>query len=199
MTKQILILEDEIIIANGIKLHLDKNGYQCEMASNVKEAEELLETHQFSAIISDINLNDEITGIDFIEKHIGENLPVIFLTAYSDITTMKQAEETQPYAYLTKPFNKNHLLIMLNLAIANHRKKFIHNLPEEIDIQNLSLSKRELEILSLMAKSKTTDEISEILFISSATVSTHRKNIFKKTGTKSLIELISLSIEKGWI
>lgn len=199
MTKQILILEDEIIIANGIKMHLEKNGYECETAANATEAEELLETCQFSAIISDINLNNEISGIDFIEKHIGENIPVIFLTAYSDMTTMKQAEQTKPYAYLTKPFNKNHLLIMLNLAIANHRKKFLHQLPEDINFENLSLSKRELEILGLLSKSKTTDEISEILYISPATVSTHRKNIFRKTGTKSLIELISVSIEKGWI
>ncbi|MBW7871677.1 MAG: response regulator transcription factor [Flavobacteriia bacterium] len=199
MKKQILILEDEIIIANGIMLHLNKNGYECEIATHPKEAEKLLETHQFSAIISDINLNNEISGIDFIEKHIGESRPVIFLTAYSDMTTMKQAEQSKPYAYLMKPFNKNHLLIMLNLAIANFRKKFIHQLPEDIDIENLSLSKRELEILNLVAKSKTTDEISEILCISPATVSTHRKNIFRKTGAKSLIELISLSIEKEWI
>lgn len=199
MLKQILILEDEIIIANGIKLHLDKNGYECEIATSSIEAEELMETHRFSAIISDINLNHEISGIDFIEKHIGESIPVVFLTAYSDLATMKQAELTAPYAYITKPFNKNHLLITLNLAIANHRKKFIHNLPAGIDIENISLSKREIEILELVAKSKTTEEISNILIISPLTVSTHRKNIFKKTGTKSVLELISLSIEKGWI
>ena len=199
MPKQVLILEDEIIIANGVKLHLDKNGYECEIATNSPEAEALLENHRFCAIISDINLNHEISGIDFIEKHIGDSIPVVFLTAYSDLETMKQAERTLPYAYITKPFNKNHLLITLNLAITNHKKRFIHNLPEDINIEELSLSKREIVILHLLSQSKTTEEISNELNISPLTVSTHRKNIFKKTGTKSIIELISLSIEKGWI
>ncbi len=199
MLKQVLILEDEIIIANGIKLHLDKNGYECEIATNSPEAEELLETHRFSAIISDINLNHEISGIDFIEKHIGDSIPVVFLTAYSDLATMKQAEQTSPHAYLTKPFNINHLLITLNLAIANHKKKFIHNLPAGVNLEDVSLSRRELEILELVAKSKTTEEISNTLNISPLTVSTHRKNIFRKTGSKNVLELISLSIEKGWI
>jgi len=199
MLKQILILEDEIIIANGIKLHLEKNGYKCEIATNSPEAEELMETHKFSAIISDINLNHKISGIDFIENHVGDSIPVVFLTAYSDLATMKQAELTLPYAYITKPFNKNHLLITLNLAITNHKKKFIHKQSNDIDAEGISLSKRELEILSLLSKSRTTEEISEELNISPLTVSTHRKNIFRKTGTKSILELISLSIEKGWI
>lgn len=199
MSKQVLILEDEIIIANGIKLHLGKNGYKCEIATDAAEAEELLGAHQFSAVISDINLNHKISGIDFINKHIRDSIPVIFLTAYSDLATMRQAELTVPYAYITKPFNKDHLLLTLNLSIANHRKKFIHQLPEDVNIGELSLSKRELEILHLIAQSKTTKEISEILYISPMTVATHRKNIFRKTGTRSLIELISLAIEKDWM
>jgi len=197
--QKILILEDEIIIANGIKIHLDQNGYHCEIATKPGEAEKLLEVHKFSAVISDINLNHSVSGIEFVEKHIYDSIPVVFLTAYSDFSTMKQAELTMPYAYITKPFNKNHLLITLNLAIANHKKKFIHNLPEGLDLDDIYLSKREVEILELISKSKTTEEISTELKISPLTVSTHRKNIFKKTGTKNVLELISVAIEKGWI
>lgn len=61
------------------------------------------------------------------------------------------------------------------------------------------LTRREKEVLRLMAQSKTTAEIAEALYISPATVSTHRKNIHRKTETGTLLELVNLAMEKGWI
>lgn len=61
------------------------------------------------------------------------------------------------------------------------------------------LSKREQEVLALLAQNKTTTEISHILFISPQTVGTHRKNIHNKTKTKTVLELVMKAMEKGWL
>ena len=79
--------------------------------------------------------------------------------------------------------------------------------PSYIDIQPVQkliphkeiLSGREKQILKLLAENHSTKKISACLSISSNTVSTHRKNILKKTGTKSILELVQLGLEKGWI
>ncbi|WP_461532021.1 response regulator transcription factor [Sinomicrobium sp.] len=199
MSKQILIVEDEVIIANSIKIYLDSNGYESQVVTNPIEAGEAIATNKYDAIISDINLNSEVSGLELIENNVGEEVPVIFLTAYSDIDTMKSAERLMPYAYITKPFNKDHLLLTLNLAIANHKKRFIHQITDANSALDIRLSKRELEILRLMTQSMTTEEIADQLCISPLTVATHRKNIFRKTGAKSLLELVSLSVAHGWV
>lgn len=200
MNKKVLILEDEIIIANSIQLHLEGNGYEVEIATDPETAEALFGEHAFDIVLCDINLNHEIDGISFVDNVVQDIAPVVFLTAYSDLSTLKRAELTSPYAYLIKPFNKDQLLVTLNLSLVHARKKFLHashrvpSAPDEIE-----LTSRELEILKLLAQSRTTDEISAALFISPLTVATHRKNILRKTQARSLIELVSLAVEKGWI
>lgn len=61
------------------------------------------------------------------------------------------------------------------------------------------LTKREQEILFLLSQNKTTVEIAQSLFISPATVSTHRKNMHHKTGTHNVLELVMKAVEKGWL
>lgn len=61
------------------------------------------------------------------------------------------------------------------------------------------LSKREQEILSLLAQNKTSNEIAQTLYISPETVGTHRKNIHAKTKTKNVLELVMKAMEKGWL
>ncbi len=197
MVKNILILEDDVVIADSVKLILDENGYVGKVAIDIQEALDLLKAHTFDAVISDINLNDRLDGIDFVEKYIKNTAPVIFLTAYSDDETLIKVEKSQSYAYITKPFKREQLITNLKLSIANFKKNLpIYDL--KVDI-NVSLSKRELEILKLVIKGKTSEEIGDILFISPLTVSTHRRNILKKTKVKSNIELLSLAAMKGWV
>lgn len=201
MRKKVLILEDEIIIANSIQLHLEANGYDVEIATDPIDAETLFRESPFDIVLCDINLNHEIDGINFVENIIQDSVPVVFLTAYNDLDTLKRAEVTCPFAYLIKPFNKDQLLVTINLSLVHARKKFLHAtiqrntpIPDKIE-----LTGRELEIVKLLAQGKTTDEISARLFISSFTVATHRRNILRKTEARSLIELISLAVERAWI
>lgn len=61
------------------------------------------------------------------------------------------------------------------------------------------LTRREMEILKLLAQNRTSQQIADLLHISCATVSTHRKNMLRKTGTSTVLELVQLALHKGWL
>jgi len=199
MEKKVLILEDEVITANTIQSFLQKNGYHGLIATEPVKAKELFEENDIDIVISDINLSGETDGVDFVREVIKGRVPVIFLTAYSDPETMKRTEGAMPYAYLTKPFNNDQLLLTLNLAIGNSKKRFLHYENDNFTDLEVELTNREIDIVQQLAQGKITEEIALALSISPQTVSTHRKNILRKTKASNIIELISLAVEMKWV
>ncbi|MBA5629654.1 response regulator transcription factor [Moheibacter lacus] len=198
MKEKILIIEDEIIIANNLKIQLESQNFSAEIATSPEIAIGLSQEIDFQLVLTDINLEHEIDGIHLISKlNLKPSIPVIFLTAYSNREIISRAGNEQPYAFLIKPFHNEQLFLTIKMALLHSKKKFIHN-PEKIQ-SDIKLGKRELEIIKLLSQSKTSEEIAEELNISPLTVSTHRKNIFRKTASKNMIELISLAVENRWI
>lgn len=198
MRLKILILEDEIIIANSIKLHLESNNYDAEIATTASDAKELLQRYHFDLVLRDINLQGTVDGIAFAKAFIPERIPVVFLTGYSDMETVKRAESVLPYAYLLKPFHKEQLLLTISLSIAHAKKKVLPSFMTRIETEDeVVLTERELEVVHFLVQGKTSEEIGKLLSISSGTVSTHRKNIMRKTQCRNILELISFTVEKG--
>lgn len=119
--RNLLIVEDEIIIAESIKGYLEQNGYSAKIATTGKEAIDFLKSQQCDAVVCDINLQEKTNGIDLIKNHHRQEQhgPVVFLTAYSNAEIMESAETLFPYAYIIKPFYNKQVLTTLNLAIAN--------------------------------------------------------------------------------
>lgn len=114
----ILIVEDELLIAEMLKELLDDLNYNSVyIAKNYDDAKVILSLHNVDLAFLDINLSGEKTGID-IANFIKETykIPYIYLTSYSDPKTVKKAIETLPEAYLIKPFNKNSLYSTLEIV-----------------------------------------------------------------------------------
>ena len=192
---KILIIEDEIIIAESLQIFLKKNSYEVSISSNVDKAVESLQHESFSGVICDINLQDRMNGIEIIQKfhQLDQHGPVIFLTAYSNPQVMEHAEEVSPYAYILKPFNNQQLLTTLNLALKN-RENYIQ--PAQDTSVTEKLSKREFEILQSLATGKTNKVIGKELCISKLTVDTHVKNIKEKLQLNKKGELIRFVLSK---
>lgn len=119
----ILIIEDELLIAEMLKeilleLHYNVVG----MAKNYQEAQLHLHEGSIDLAILDINLNDTKNGIDIgseiKEKH---HFPFIYLTSYSDPTTIQNATQTLPSSYLLKPFTKEDLFTTIELVKARNK------------------------------------------------------------------------------
>lgn len=125
---KILIVEDESIIVKSLENRLLKAGYNVVgNASSGKEA--VTKAKQFSPdlILMDINLDGDMNGIEAateINKFL--NIPIIYLTSYSDDTTFQKARITNPFAYLHKPFDGEQLQRVIDLTLVNHNIKRKH-------------------------------------------------------------------------
>lgn len=118
---RILIVEDNVIIADDMQSMLEEIGY--EIVDNVivyEQAEEVLKTKQVDLVLIDIILASDKTGID-LGKHIRENynIPFIFVTSNSDRATVENAKSVKPNGYLVKPFEQQDLYTSIEIALSN--------------------------------------------------------------------------------
>jgi len=194
---EILLIEDEFIIAKDIKVLLNKNNFaSVDYARNYEEALNLFTKKTYGLIISDINLNDKKDGIEIITEFSKlKKVPVVYLTAYSDADILKRAEKTMPFAYILKPYNNNQLKTTINLALLNFQKKsngISENVKNTSKLELLTI--REKEVLVTLSSGKITKEIAEELNISTYTVEQHKKNIRKKLNLTTVGELINFTM-----
>ncbi len=119
MKTKILIIEDETIVALDIKSALANLGYVVtSIATNHTEAFMSIEENIPNIILTDINLENSIDGIEIVQEiQKTKNIPVIYLTAFSDDDTINRAIQTNPVGYLLKPFQTNELKSTILLAI----------------------------------------------------------------------------------
>lgn len=124
----ILIIEDEALIAQNIKMQLENFGYSIAgVYYKYNTALKAINETQYDVVITDINLGngiDEKSGIQIAQqvKQI-KNCPIIFLTAFSDKDTVKKATALAPSAYLVKPVNAANLFATVQLAVDNFATK----------------------------------------------------------------------------
>lgn len=125
---KILIVEDESIIVKSLENRLLKAGYDViGNAASGKEAIHMARQLNPDLILMDIKLDGEMTGIEAaseINKFL--NIPIIYLTSYSDEHTFQKARITNPFAYLHKPFDGEQLQRILDLTLINHSIKKKH-------------------------------------------------------------------------
>ena len=117
----VLIVEDELIIAYDLCRMVRTFGYEAiEPATTYNEAVAALEEGDIDMAILDINLGEDLTGIDiarYIRQHVG--IPFIFISSYEDAVTVRSALETSPHAYLQKPFQKASVFAAIELAMSS--------------------------------------------------------------------------------
>jgi PAS domain S-box-containing protein len=118
----VLIVEDEVIVAQNLASKLEKLGYTVTgTAINGHEAVAMALAHRPQLILMDIKLQGELDGIATVEKikkHL--DIPVIYLTAHSDPNTLSRAKISKPYGYVLKPFDERDLVTQIELALYKH-------------------------------------------------------------------------------
>lgn len=122
---QILVVEDEQIVAMDLKHRLTRLGYEvCDLVASGEEALDLLERRRPDLILMDIVLAGQITGTQ-AAKIVRERfqVPVVYLTAYSDSATLDQIRDTEGDGYLVKPFQISALQGVIELTLSRHKKE----------------------------------------------------------------------------
>lgn len=156
---KILIVEDEPIIALNLKQVLTELGYEpCGIANNRCNTMKILNDKKIKPdlILMDIYLQGPTTGIVLAKelKGILPDVPVIFLTANSELATIKEASETFAYGYLIKPYKKSHLQAAIEVAL----KKAFEDNKNKFDLTSVKNINKTLEhklSLDSEAKSRT--------------------------------------------
>ena len=115
---KILLVEDENIEAMDIKRTLESFGYEVPyVVSSSEEAVEKALDMMPDLILMDIILKGDIDGIETVSKIKDLNIPVIYLTAHSEESTIERAKLTEPYGYIIKPYDRAELKYAIELAI----------------------------------------------------------------------------------
>ncbi|MGD9344406.1 MAG: HD domain-containing phosphohydrolase [Candidatus Aminicenantes bacterium] len=116
---KILVVEDESIVARDIRNMLLGLGY--DVTAVISDAKEAVKTTQKEGphlVLMDIMLQGDISGVEAADQIYSElNIPVVYLTAYADETTLQRAKETAPFGYLLKPFEERELKSTIEIAL----------------------------------------------------------------------------------
>lgn len=123
--KRILIVEDDMIIAANLSMQLTQLGYEVTgIESRGEEAVVHAKVNTPDIILMDIKLKGKLNGIEtagLIQKEL--TIPIIYITANSDELTFNKAKDTNPYAFISKPFNKLDLERTIALAVQRYENQ----------------------------------------------------------------------------
>lgn len=117
MKKKILIVEDQFVEANNLRIILERAGYHVTgIAYSVAEALDLIEKEPLDMVLLDIFLQGDQTGIDLAITLQRWKVPFVYLSANSDKKVLDAAKATRPFGFLVKPFREKDVLVMLDVA-----------------------------------------------------------------------------------
>ena len=123
--KRILVVEDDMIIAANLSMQLTQLGYEVTgIETRGEEAVAHAKVNTPDIILMDIQLKGTLSGIEtaaLIKKHFP--IPIIYITANADEGTFNKAKETNPFAFISKPFNKIDLERTIALAMQHYDKQ----------------------------------------------------------------------------
>jgi DNA-binding NarL/FixJ family response regulator len=186
----ILIVEDEVIIAETLQEMLIQLGYSSiQRCKTQKEAERIIEEENLDLAILDINLHGGHEGIELGKRCNQKDIPYFFLTSYSDRMTILEAKKAKPGNYVIKPFSPEEIMVAVELTLMHQTVKapFVENMRS---ISNfLSLSEREIQVMNCLYRKLSNSEMSAELDVSPNTVKFHLKNLYNKLEINSRSEL----------
>lgn len=201
------LVDDHTMMLHGIKSILTADP-KIELVGSSSDAAQAL--GEISGIKPDLLITDyhmpEMSGLELI-RALRSGLPdlkVIVLSMHEEAGVIKSLLREGVKGYVLKTDTHNDLLEAVTAVTAGNvylsnkvNSKLLEILNSETD--KPLLSAREHEILRLIAEEFSNKEIAERLFISERTVETHRKNIFRKTKTQSIVGLMKFAYGEGLI
>jgi len=203
----VIIVDDHQMFLEGMELLLRDEG-NINIVAIVKNAHEAIKV--FNNVKIDVVITDydmpEMNGIELakILKKEKESIKVVLLTSFGASKIILEVLKYKIEGCLLKNTGKNELLSAIKAVNTGNKyfseevkKIYTEGVFAKEGNEEIKLSVREEEVLSLIAKEKKTHEIAEVLFISFNTVETHRKNLMKKIGTNNMIGLFKYAFENN--
>lgn len=224
MSTRIVIIDDHQLFREGVKriLEFEKSFEVVAEGNDGTEAMELVEKHHPDVVLMDINMPN-VNGIEATQQLI-ENFPdskVIILSIHDDENYVTHALKTGASGYMLKEMDADALIEAIKVVADGGsylHPKVTHNLVKEyrrlaseegsgnqflrqMEIRRPLhlLTRRECEVLQLLADGKSNRAIGDALFISEKTVKNHVSNILQKMNVNDRTQAVVVAIKKGWV
>lgn len=210
-TYKLIIADDHKMFLDGLLSILkDKKQYEIVLTANTgKNVAKYLDinnsTEAIDLVITDVNM-PELNGIE-LNRHIKsqhKNVKTLVVSMLHDATTVQTLTKDNVDGYVPKNAEKAELLIAIETILKG--KKYFSQTIKDVYLKGMfsneqslmeSLSKREKEVLKLIAEEFTTQEIADKLFLSKHTIESYRKNLISKLEVRNLAGLTKYAIKMG--
>jgi DNA-binding NarL/FixJ family response regulator len=205
MAIKVFITDDHYMIVEGIRslLQYENNIEWVGHAMNADSCLAFLHQHQPDVILMDINLPGK-SGIELCRevKSKYPSIHILGLSSFNQQSFIEKMLENGASGYVLKNATREELIEAIEVVMAG--QKFLSNeaatiIKKNEDSSIPTLTRREKEVLLLIAEGLTNNQIADKLFISTTTVDTHRKNLLTKFDTRKTATLIRLAAQYNFI
>lgn len=207
---KILIVDDHQILVDGIEAMLQDvpefmvvgkvlNGFQ---------ALEYLRNNEVDVLLTDLYM-PQMTGMELTQKvrKAFQNIKILALSVSYDVSIVHDLIDAGISGFILKTIGRDELILAVkevskgniyySREVSNEILRSLTTKPTETNEEgNYHLTEREIEILKYLSQELSNAEIAKKLYISERTVETHRKNIYRKTNTKTIVGLIKYAVER---
>lgn len=191
----IFVVDDHYMVIEGIRslLQNEKTLDWMGHATNAESCLSFLKLHEPDVILMDVNLPDK-SGIDLCKevKQLYPAIAILGLSTFNQQAIVKNMIDNGASGYVLKNATKEELLEAINSVLKGktYYSFEVLNALRKPEPNQLLITRREKEVLLLIAEGLTNAEIAEKLFISIPTVNTHRKSLLEKFEVKNTAMLI---------
>ncbi len=204
---KVVVVDDHPLVLEGLRSSLGEDN-TIQIVNCFENASDLfafLKRSSVNVVVLDVNLPD-MNGVEICQKITQKysHIKVVGLSTYNDPSIIKQMVKNGAKGYLLKNVTSKELVAaihQIHIGQSYFSGEIQKILADSIFDNNEvpKLTRREKEILSLVAEGITTPQIAKKLVISPLTVETHRRNLIQKMGVTNAAQLVKMAIEKGLI
>ncbi len=204
MATRIFIVDDHYMVIEGIRslLQHEKGIEWTGHATNAASCLSFLQYQLPDIILMDISMPDK-SGIDLC-KEVKEKYPSVFiigLSTFNQQSFIQKMMDNGASGYVLKNATREELMEAIEIVTKGktYLSDDVSKTLRKQDDSKIVLTRREKEVLELIAGGMTNNEIGEKLFISPSTVDTHRKNLLAKFDAKNTASLIHIASQMQFI
>lgn len=193
---KIILLDDHKIFGQSLKILLEEEESIeiCDYISDIDDFLGKIDQYDYDILLIDINLKEEITGLDLIRNILSQNPKekIIVLTSY-DLANYKDiAFGLGVKDFINKSIERDELIRKIKNVHQGKAKESTKSIKDP-------LKNRELEVLEELIKGSRKKDIAQKLYISERTLYNHIANIYDKLGAKNIVEAYNKAMELGYI